>query len=312
MVTGGSTYHSIFPECSEKEIDVHDIQRGKKETIRSAMEPFQDIQLSLSCSWISLYQPDVSTLKDSIHIIARSGDDERVLADGRFSAWGKDSSGADCLAYIVGDYSELTGFESKGTWLLNMDSGEQRQIHSRGEDLAWAEYDQSFYIADFSDGPLTMPKVQRYNSTRKRLEDTPYHGVDFSPNGTYYLSRSYEGSGIKVYLRASNKDVTGQYISMLNRYFNGNPNFWLSSSMIVFSSNRVNKIKNRIIDFDQSEAWEVQEEVIGFADKEETQLLTLVDGKVVTRKFEDVAKLIYPLPENSDAVTTTAKEKKTE
>jgi hypothetical protein len=82
--------------------------------------------------------------------------------------------------------------------------------------------------------------------------------------------------------------------------------------MIVFSSNRVNKIKNRIIDFDQSEAWEVQEEVIGFADKEETQLLTLVDGKVVTRKFEDVAKLIYPLPENSDAVTTTAKEKKTE
>jgi len=174
-----------------------------------------------------------------------------------------------------------------------MDSGEQKQIHPRGHEIAWAEFDRSFYIGDWPNGTPPSPKVQRYNLKANELEETSYHGVDFSPGGTYYHTRSYEGEGLSVYLRETNENITHRYSAMLNRYFNGNPNSWLNDRMIVFGSYRRMNVKNRIIDFDRAEAWEVAEEVVGFSDKEEKQLLTLVDGKVVTRKFEDVAKLIY-------------------
>lgn len=41
----------------------------------------------------------------------------------------------------------------------------------------------------------------------------------------------------------------------------------------------------------------VAEEVVGFADEEEKDLLLLIDGKVVRRGVAEVATLIYPEPE---------------
>jgi hypothetical protein len=219
-----------------------------------------------------------------------------------------DSSGADYIAYIVGDYSENEGFSSKGTWLLNMETGEQRQIHDRGYDVAWAEFDQCFYIADVRNDRSLMRKVERYNIKTKNLEVTPYYGVDFSTHGTYYHTRTDEPSDLKVYLRATNENISAQYLPMFQRCFNGNPSCWLNDHMIVFPAYSKGE-KSRIVDFNRAEAWEVPERLLGFADKEEKLLLILDDGQILTRKFADAAKLIYPVPEDSEAAITRSTEK---
>lgn len=311
VVAGGADYSSVKSAENWNKFTLYHIQTGTREPVRTLDNNFQDIQLSFSCKWISVYEVVEGSEMDSVRIVTRAGETVRTLPDARFSAWGMDSTGADYIAYIVGDYSENEGFSSKGTWLLNVETGEQRQIHDRGYDVAWAEFDQCFYVADVRNDGSPMRNVERYNLRTKKPEETSYYGVDFSTHGTYYHTRTDDPSDLKVYLRATNENISAQYLPMFQRYFNGNPSCWLNDHMIVFPAYSEGE-KSRIIDFNRAEAWEVPERLLGFADKEEKLLLILDDGQIVTRKFEDVAKLICPLLEGSEAAKGIATEKKAE
>ncbi|MCC6144655.1 MAG: hypothetical protein IT368_12680 [Candidatus Hydrogenedentes bacterium] len=56
----------------------------------------------------------------------------------------------------------------------------------------------------------------------------------------------------------------------------------------------MNERKNRIVDLAQNEALEADCEVVGFADSEEGKIVTLVNGRVLVRPFDEVMKVIYP------------------
>jgi hypothetical protein len=311
LVTGGSDYNGgLFPN-SRNEIVLHNAQAGTKEIVRVLDKSFIDVHLSRSCKWISICEVGGDSEKYTTRIITSAGEDVRSLPGARFSEWGTDSAGVEYIAYIVGDYIEFEGIISKGTWLLNMETGEQQQIHARGYDVAWAEFDQCFYIADVRNDGSPMRKVERYGLKGKKSEETPYFGVDFSTNGTYYHTRTDEPSDLKVYLRATNKNISARYLPMFERYFNGDPSCWLNDHMIVFPAYSEGE-KSRIIDFNRAEAWEVPERLLGFADKDEKSLLILEGGQIVTRNFEEVAKLIYPVPEGPEVAKTNATEKKGE
>lgn len=302
LVTGGSDYNGGGTNA-KNEIVLHNAQTGTKETVRRLDESFIDIQLSQSCKLISVCEVGEGLEKYTTRLLSSAGAEVRTLHGARYSEWGIDSSGTEYIAYIVGDYKEFEGVVSKGTWLLNMENGEQRQIHARGYGLAWAEFDQCFYIADASGDGSSILKVQRYDLTTKTLEETPYHGVGFSTKGTYYHTRTDSPSEFKVYLRGTNENITGRYSTMFERYFNGDPSCWLNDHMIVFPS-YIPGESSRIIDLERTQAWEVPERLLGFADKDEKSLLILDDGSIVTRRFEDVAKLIYPVPTEDQESTS--------
>jgi hypothetical protein len=304
IITGGLEFGTVFSDYDGESIGIQNLENGVVDTVLKD-RPVRDVQLSQSCRWITYCKFDQESSKSEVRIMTRSGQYVQTLTDARFYAWGTDVVGADCIVYIVGEDSnrESEGYQSRGTWLLNMASGEKSQIHPRGQELAWAEFDRSFYIGDWPNNTPPDSKVERYNMKTKKLEETPYHGIDFSTKGTYYHTRSYEGEGLSIYVRATNEEITNRYSLMLDSYFNGSPNTWLNDSMIVFGSYARMNVKNRIVDFERAEGWEVAEETVGFTDTGKKHLLTLVDGKLVKRKFEDVAKLIYPLPDEEQEST---------
>jgi hypothetical protein len=64
-------------------------------------------------------------------------------------------------------------------------------------------HDSNIYIQDFN----YLGGVYRYNTKAGTSEDVQYHGIDFSPDGKYYLSIIPEDDTY-LYHAASNENIT--------------------------------------------------------------------------------------------------------
>lgn len=314
VVMGGSRYQYFTQNQSENSIYIQPLE-GERRAIYTPDARYRDVNLSPSCRLVAYLESNGEVEGADLKIISIEGREELTIPSVQTYTWGGTEATGDLMAYTTGtDYEGGLGFLPKGTWLLDVRTRSRHQIHPGGFYAAWSVFDQSFYIWQLhfmNKEPNT--EVQRYSIQRKVLEKTPYQGIYFSSDGRYLYDAGFDGARFRVFTREDNVELTGPSYSALLDVGGISPGGWISNSHIVFAGYAPNKRKCWIIDLATVQKWEVEEgEAFGFADKDEKLLLILIDGQIVTRKFEDVAKLIYPVPEGSEAAKTTVTEKKAE
>ena len=301
LITGGSEFAVHYPDADRESVSLHDVKTGAVKHLLQVEDPFNDVQLSLSCRRFTYQKFNRESGEVALHIISRIGEKNRVLLDVhpyRY-AWGKMGTD-DCLAYITGSDSYETGFLSSGTWLLNLESGESWQVHPEGSEIAWSEFDQSFYLRHTSFAEVRTSEVLRIDPITREVEKTPYLGIDFSPGGTYYHTRLDGDAGLPIafYRRAGNENISARYTALMLPKFGSNPTGWLDDSTLLFPADRYKHpgVKCRVIDLAEQKAWDVSEYVLGLANDGETMLVITGNEKVEKRLFNESAHRVQPAP----------------
>ncbi len=117
--------------------------------------------------------------------------------------------GSGYLAVIVGSRKEgaAGGFHSEDVYVIGVASGYSRHLDGivGPRDMFWDPVDSSLYVKAF--GP-DRAAVYRYHGPSESLSLTPHHGVFFSPDRRYYFDPSREGGGFRLFLTASDREVT--------------------------------------------------------------------------------------------------------
>lgn len=291
VLTGGASLRLIRPDDDLRTLRLHEVASGEASVVFRDDSTLRGVSLSHSCRRIAYTQYNPESKKLDLHIVSTSGEREMTVKSVFRYQWGQDEDGADLIAYIV--QSDREALESLGTWLLNVDTGERTQLLEEGYDLAWAPHDRSYYVWNiFGDGDGAS-EVQRYNLRSGKLENTPYRGLHFSPEGTYYVSPQGEGEDLKIYLRATNDVAIADIFKLLNTTYLADP-VWLNDSTILISSYPPMGIPWKIANLATGQAWEVKEDLVGFADSDGKELLVLIGGSIEKRRFEECATLIIP------------------
>jgi hypothetical protein len=147
--------------------------------------------------------------RNSMVIIDTGGNEIDVLEeDVRELSWSPDG---EKIAYITGTYREGgVGFKTTGVWIYDLKHKTRTRIRKDfphrqiegieggGIEIAWAGHDNNIYIRDFD----YLDGIYRYNTESGKSEKSDCKGIDFSPDGKYYI-----GEG-KMYLTATNEDIT--------------------------------------------------------------------------------------------------------
>ena len=115
--------------------------------------------------------------------------------DVRKFSWSPDG---EKIAYVTGTYDEDKGFMSTGLYLFDLTDGSKRQIAPRAYYVNWAVFDSCIYYEGF-----------KYDPTTGKTEKTSYHGINFSPDGKYYIALS-SMEYPRLYISASNEEITDQ------------------------------------------------------------------------------------------------------
>lgn len=149
----------------------------------------------------------------------------RLDADVRKFSWSPDGRK---IAYITGTYYEGgVGFKTTGVWIFDLAKKSRKRIkkdfsHRKMDDfegggieIRWASHDNNVYIRDFD----YLDGIYRYSTAAGKSERVDYHGIDFSPDGKYYIGEQ-AGDTIhqRLYLSASNIEITDR----LRERFGGN------------------------------------------------------------------------------------------
>jgi len=83
-----------------------------------------------------------------------------------------------------------------GAWVFDMNTSEVIKIREKAREISWAVHDSCIYFEGFKFDPVTG-----------ETEKTSYYGINFSPDGRYYLSIS-SMEYPRLYVSASNEEIT--------------------------------------------------------------------------------------------------------
>jgi hypothetical protein len=322
VLMGGSYYHLIDPDYDNKSLYAYDFNDGpavRRRVYSVGVEPFNDPKLSLSCGYIAFLEPNKARDAQCLRVITAAGQDGLLLPGVLVFDWGINASKEDLLAYSVGvPQAEDSEIPPAGEiWIRNIKTDEQWKIHSGRSVVTWAEFDSSFYIVNMYKEDDTT-RVSRYNYKTRQLERTAYLGFSFSTGGTYYYVDDVEGDGFRLFDRVKNVDITEEFLELYKYVPYGRVSAvgWISDSMLVLQSetgrSEGGHATQQIIDFKTAQLWEVGPEVVGLLGQGGRDLVQVTKSGATSRPFSDVATLIYPVPDDTDAANATTTERKAE
>jgi len=165
---------------------------------------------------------DYSVLpKNSMVFIDLDGNEvARLDEDVRKFSWSPDG---EKIAYIIGTYYEGgVGFKTTGVGIFDLKDKSKIRIKKDfphrtiegfiggGIEINWARHDSNIYIRDFD----YLDGIYRYNITTGKSEKVAYHGINFSPDGRYYLSISSMDYP-HLYVSSTNEEITDRVKSKL-------------------------------------------------------------------------------------------------
>jgi len=156
------------------------------------------ISVSPNRKFIAGIEPqDSITNTNRLQIISSEGEVIYSIDDDvRKFSWSPDG---EKIAYITGTYEEDKGFISTGLYIFSLKDGSKKQIAPRAYHVNWATFDSCIYYEGF-----------KYNPVTGKMEETQYHGINFSPDGRYYTTTIPE-VGFKVYFTETNQPVTERF-----------------------------------------------------------------------------------------------------
>jgi WD40 repeat protein len=192
-------------------------------------------------------------IDSNVRVIAELNEDVRKYS------WSPDG---EKIASIAGTYQEGgVGFRTTGVWVYDLrdDSktrirkdfmGETAQRHvGGGYDINWAEYDGNVYIQDFA----YLGGVYRYNPRTGKSKEVDYKGIDFSPDGKYYLAVIPE-DGTHLYVSSTNRDISDRVtarIGYLPSSWAGDSSHCLLTKQVSYDNSMLDTVKS-----DQPGVWE--------------------------------------------------------
>jgi hypothetical protein len=115
--------------------------------------------------------------------------------------------GPDKLALVLGETREggEFGFTPEAALVVDIRTGEETPVDVPAPyGLSWASFDSSLYIQS---RPSEGPVVYRYEPGSGSLSVTSHRGVQFSPDGKYYLDDPSEDR-FRLYRSDDDRDVT--------------------------------------------------------------------------------------------------------
>lgn len=106
--------------------------------------------------------------------------------------------------YYVDDYSSSPvspkckgSCPDPGVWIYNFATRSKTKLDITGHLLAWPSFDGNLYI----EKSYHAGNIYRYDPRSGKIEQTSYTGLNFSPNGKYYLTEKREDDGFYLYQR---------------------------------------------------------------------------------------------------------------
>ena len=85
-----------------------------------------------------------------------------------------------------------------GAWIYNFNTKAKKHLNLAVVDINWSSHDGNIYSMNGID-------VYRYNLKTGKIEAVPYHGIYFSPDGKYNLSKT----GYGIFRTQDNREMTG-------------------------------------------------------------------------------------------------------
>jgi len=302
ILVGGSYYHLLDPDYDNKSLyafDPNDKPIVRRSVYSVGVEPFNDPKLSRSCAYIAFLEPNQARNALGIRLITAEGQDRFLLPGVLWFDWGTNPANDDLLAYVVGP-PQPEDSEKPPTgevWIRNINTDECWKIHPGGFLVTWAGFDSSFYIEELF-GEDDKTRVLRYDCKSRKIERTPYLGSCFSTGGTYYYVYEVDGDGFRLFDRVKNIDITQEFRELYEHvpYGRVSPVGWISDSMLALHSKPARSEDGRatqqIIDFKNSQLWEVEPEVVGLRRQGGQDLVQVTKSGVTVRPFSEVAKLV--------------------
>lgn len=214
--------HLLFRTPNNNRIYVYNLQTNEEEILHESKEDiyFHDLQVSPTGKFVSAIQTrrgvtppgahDFSVLpRNSLILMTPEGKQPRKLdEDVRKFSWSPDG---EKIAYITGTYYEGgVGFKTTGVWIFDLKDQSKKQIkkdfphpsvrgfEGGGYEIKWAKHDTNVYIRDFD----YLDGIYRYNTRTGKSEKVDSKGINFSPDGKYYIE------GVHLYLTSTNEDIT--------------------------------------------------------------------------------------------------------
>jgi len=162
------------------------------------------------------------------------------------------------MAYTKGFVNDEGREISQGVWILNVETGEERQICEDGLYLAWQDYYKTLRITM----GFENEKGYIYHVESDRVESCEMFDADFSPGGRYYWQRA--AIGIRIIERSSGEVISSDYEYVNTPQRHGDPPFWLDDQYLAYppyrqeletsvlnvASGRALKIPGRLLSID--------------------------------------------------------------
>ena len=132
----------------------------------------------------------------------------------------------NAIAYITGKPFSRGGDEvSRRVFLHDLQKNSEEVIAQGVESVHWAQYDGQIYLR-YSPSMSTV-----YNVDTRSTTSCPYHDVFFSPDGRYYFTLP-ESPPSRIYLRATNTDITEEFLPIAASQMVGGIR-WLGSDHVL-------------------------------------------------------------------------------
>lgn len=199
------------------------------------------------------------------------------------------------LVYISGKYTEDgIGFETTGTWLYDLQSGESNRIYSGGYDVAWALWDENIYIHNPGRESFPDASVLRYDVSRREVQATPHHGIYFSPNGSYYYDPPYEGGIVRVFDARSDERLPAADLLIRDPfgvYEPTNVSGWLDDNTLVLPSPIPRDLGDYVYDLTTRTLQQTAGRLISAIPGRNAQVLVLEGETVVEKARSDLTAI---------------------
>lgn len=209
LIYGGQWYRHLEGSADPRAVYLRELPAGGEEAIWAGEWPLSDLQISPTGEHIAFRE------HRSRHGVGLGTDVLRVITNRRRLvatvpavyrySWSPEGHE---IAYITGVETEgWIGYREESTWVLDLRTGERRQIYDGGRDVSWAGWDGRIYISLLTTDPV---KVVAYDRRSRTVGPTEYHGIHFSPDGRYYYRNSSEGEPFELFRRADHRRITGE------------------------------------------------------------------------------------------------------
>jgi len=132
-------------------------------------------------------------------VVTPEGKPVKVVPNVRYYRWSPSKSE---IAVLIG--SQIEGgleFDPTKTCTIDISTGEEIEIPVLAYDLYWASHDNRIYFYVLHNPVVVFDPEDRTTTA------TPYHGIYFSPDGSYYYCPSMEGSPFYLYRTENNELV---------------------------------------------------------------------------------------------------------